>query len=201
MSAGTNFVLPVFVSSHKISPESLAWTASKQSANRGQSALPIPRQRNNFPEQLWHLAIETSENRELFWKNGVMFADDHHHLYYCAEILGSRLGVRQSTIAHDLRGYRGEEKSKRMSKNMFYQIFGRYRNYQGQVWIALIPGLTIHTSDFNDFRWKQRVEKVEIVPPETKTSAQQETTDMEFRWDQHDDLGFILSDLNSPDDL
>jgi hypothetical protein len=180
MSIETNLVLPVFVSSHENSPESLTWTASEQSVNKSQSILPIPKQHNNFPEQVWQLAMETNENRELFWKNGVMFADDDHHLYYCAEILGPRLGVRQSTIAHNIRGYRGEEKSKRMSKNMFYQTFGRSRNYQGQVWIALIPGLTIHTSDFGNFRWNKRAAKIEIASPGTEMIAQQETIDMEF---------------------
>jgi hypothetical protein len=96
-----------------------------------QSVLPILKQHKNCPKQLWQLVMETSKNRELFWKNSVIFAEDDHHLYYCVEILGPRLGVGQSTIAHNLRGYRGEEKSKRMSKDIFYQIFGRSRSYQG----------------------------------------------------------------------
>jgi hypothetical protein len=199
MSFEANLVLPLFLSSKERSPESSSCTGSEQSLTTRQSDLGMVRRKPNFPERLWQLAKETGQNPELFWSTGVMFADDHLHIYYCAHVLSNRLGVRQATIAHDMRGYRGEEKSNRMTKHLFQQIFGQSRHYQGQVWIVRIPGLTVHTSDFRNFRWEGRVELCEIAPPQTEMMDHQEPSEHKFKWDSFDLEQFPCEESNHHD--
>jgi hypothetical protein len=145
MSFEANLVLPLFLSSKECSPESSSWIRSEQSLTTSQSDLGMVRWKPSFSERLWQLAKETSQNPDLFWQNGVMFVDDNLHLYYYAHILSNCFGVRQATIAHDMRGYRGEDKSNRMTKHLFQQVFGQSKHYQGQVWIVRIQvSLFIH---------------------------------------------------------
>jgi hypothetical protein len=144
--------------------------SSELSENGGQDGLRALNRRQSFPERLWRLATETGMDQDLFWVNGVMFGRNDDNLYYCASVLGCRLGVKSATIAHDLRGYQGSEKSKRMTKKTFQEIFGTSRSYHGQVWIVKIPSLTSRTSSFEDFRWGRPMQVDDLSLAKTKSA-------------------------------
>jgi hypothetical protein len=110
-------------------------------------------QKKSFPERLWTEAIATGQSHEIFWRNGARFSDDGKRIFYCAEALGPKLGIKPGTIAHNIRGYMGPHKPQRMTKKMFHRIFGNLMPYRGQVWIVQIPGLSLDTRDFSGFQW------------------------------------------------
>jgi hypothetical protein len=109
--------------------------------------------KSHFPERLWAEAILGGQSQEAFWMHGARFSDDGQLVFYCAEILGPRLALKPGTIAHNIRGYLGFERPRRMTKEQFEGQFGSFMAYRGQVWIVSIPGLNSRTNDFHQFRW------------------------------------------------
>jgi hypothetical protein len=149
------FVLPIFSRALKQPPEQIDDEHSLPTAPFEFSSTKPLREKlqKNFPERLWRAAIASGESEAEFWVNGARFADDGCHIFYCASILGAHLGIKPSTIAHNIRGYLGTEKPRRITKKTFDRLFGTSIPYRGQVWIIRIPGLDITTRDFLQFRW------------------------------------------------
>jgi hypothetical protein len=160
MYFGTQFVIPVI-------PGAISRSAEHSTDGRPSPPIPIefcaqPGQsalrresKKGFAERLWIAAIATGDNQAKFWVNGARFAEDGCHICYCAAILGVRLGLKPATIAHDIRGHLGSEKPRRLDKKTFERLFGCLVPYRGQVWMILIPGLTVATRDFEQFRWRR----------------------------------------------
>jgi hypothetical protein len=171
-----------------------------------------PQRKPNFPERLWRAAMATREDAREFWVNGARFATDGIHIYYCASVLASNLGVKQSTVAHNIRGYLGTEKPTRMSKAMFEDCFGRSIEYRGQVWIVKLAGLTTETTDFSHFRWFGRVSNEESSKSRFESNSSNFDDEISvLRFDEFDHISvdyevgcdesefFDLSKFNSDD--
>jgi hypothetical protein len=76
-------------------------------------------------------------------------------LYYIGRILGPRLHIKASSVAHTIRGYRrGCPPTRRLTREEYEGIFDGSQPFRrGEIQVTEIPGLDEDTADFSLFHW------------------------------------------------